>query len=606
MSDFSFCIITKNEEKNIARCLEPLQKTGQEIIVLDTGSTDSTVSIAEKYTAHIYFFEWINDFSAARNYAMSKASNDFVLFLDSDEYTEDIDVAGIKKLICEYPEAIGRIIRRNQCPASGTDNPSKIMVDRVERLFDRRLYTYTGKIHEQVTHRQGKKLYAYELPLTVLHDGYVGTLEERRKKADRNNALLFEELKSSPEDPYLYYQLGQSYGLCEDAEQEYTYYHKGCSLPLDLSLEYVKIMIVSYGYAMLATGRQKQAMELIRYYDRLSSYADYICMLGCVYLDNHQLLKAIRTFRHALTLTEYHVEGSNNACPWHNLGCIYDALGNEEDALFCYQEALRYHSSATKPRYNALLIRMTEQKTSDSFSEKYLSVFIPCHNAADCLDEFLEELEEQTMGLSHTELIFLIPDSKDNTWNRLNQFEQKYPDSVILIPITPESEDCCPETICECISSGLAADLLSAYSTAPYLCFMEPADRFHMDLLRQYHQASLSEAPDMITCITDTGLPVGTDLQEFTSHISDDTTYSLLEITDDKARGQLIASSLFNGSIRGRLFSRTFLEEQGILAPMTEMTVSDNKQTEQLLKARICLSVQRIFYISELQYLSIQ
>jgi glycosyltransferase involved in cell wall biosynthesis len=85
MITVSLCMIVKNEEKTLDRCLKSIQKAVDEIIIVDTGSTDKTKSIAEKYTDKIYDFEWINDFSAARNEAYSKATMDYQMWLDADD-----------------------------------------------------------------------------------------------------------------------------------------------------------------------------------------------------------------------------------------------------------------------------------------------------------------------------------------------------------------------------------------------------------------------------------------------------------------------------------------------------------------------------------------
>ena len=587
MSDFSFCIITKNEEKNIARCLEPLKATGMEVIVLDTGSTDNTVSIAQKYTDKIFHFEWINDFSAARNYAMTKASHDHILFLDADEYVEEIDIPAIQKLLREYPDALGQIRRRNACFSSDGIS-EKITIDLVERLFDRRLYHYSGTIHEQITHRRGKKLYVYQIPLTVYHDGYLGTAEERRQKAERNNALLFDELKKSPKDPYLYYQIGQSFGLCGDAEQEYEYYHKGCSFPLDTSLSYVRIMLVSYGYSMLHTHREAQAMNLEAYYDRLSSYADYVCLLGCIYLENHEHLKAIRAFRHALTLTEYYIEGSNNATPWHNLGCIYEALGNTEEALLCYEHAMTYGSPNTKERYDALLHKQTENLK--------ITAIIPCHNASGVLDGFFRSLEEQTIGLTHVQLIFLDLASNDDTWNKLNKFEQKYPDSVMLFPFAPDAAPPDLRTPEDCITYGIAENLLASYALAPYVCFLQPKDRLNMDLLRQYKQIFSSNPCDAVICLTASEVE---DSDRFATQINPNASCSLLRIDNDQARTELAASPLFDLPLSGKLFSRSYLENQHLWA---QIAPEERNQADRLIKARVCRSIHTICYLADTLY----
>lgn len=85
MTTISLCMIVKNEEKVLARCLDSLRDLMDEIIIVDTGSTDHTREIALKYTDKVYDFPWINDFSAARNFAFSKASCEYIYSADADE-----------------------------------------------------------------------------------------------------------------------------------------------------------------------------------------------------------------------------------------------------------------------------------------------------------------------------------------------------------------------------------------------------------------------------------------------------------------------------------------------------------------------------------------
>src|SRR5690606_23268197 len=84
----SLCMIVKNEEKVLRRCLESVDGLVDEIIIVDTGSTDKTKEIASKFTTQIFDYKWINNFADARNYAQSKAKGKWILFLDGDEYVD--------------------------------------------------------------------------------------------------------------------------------------------------------------------------------------------------------------------------------------------------------------------------------------------------------------------------------------------------------------------------------------------------------------------------------------------------------------------------------------------------------------------------------------
>lgn len=98
MITVSACLIVKNEEKVLARCLDCVQRIADEIVIVDTGSTDRTKEIASRYTNLIYDFKWVDDFSAARNFSFSKASMDYLYVADADEIIEEEQIYNFLKL----------------------------------------------------------------------------------------------------------------------------------------------------------------------------------------------------------------------------------------------------------------------------------------------------------------------------------------------------------------------------------------------------------------------------------------------------------------------------------------------------------------------------
>ena len=88
MVSFSLCMIVKDEEAVLSRCLDSLHDIMDEIIIVDTGSTDKTKEIARKYTDKIFDYKWCNDFADARNFAASKATGDYIYTADADEYLD--------------------------------------------------------------------------------------------------------------------------------------------------------------------------------------------------------------------------------------------------------------------------------------------------------------------------------------------------------------------------------------------------------------------------------------------------------------------------------------------------------------------------------------
>ncbi len=344
MIPISVCIIGKNEEKNIERCLAPLMPYGFEIIYVDTGSTDRTKVLAAKYTDHIYDFEWIGDFSAARNFSLSKASHNYVLVLDCDEFLTEIDLDGIENAVNEHPNGVGQLLRINY---SDSNRKQTFSPDRVERLFHKRRYHYCFSIHEQVVDINTESTFyeCYEIPLTVDHVGYAGNMEEKRAKAERNNELLFKEIEKHPDNPYFYFQVGQSYNMISDYENSYLYYKKAFELPLNPEELWVQVMAVAFINAMTHTDRSEEALKIFEPIAHLfAGTADFHCSMGNIYLNLNppQPLKAMMEYVKASQAPNYREEGSSTYIPYYNMGLVNEMLGHEEAAINFHRKSAAY------------------------------------------------------------------------------------------------------------------------------------------------------------------------------------------------------------------------------------------------------------------------
>lgn len=342
MIPISVCIIAKNEEKNIENCLKPLRAYDWEIIVVDTGSDDNTKEIAARYADKVLDYTWTQDFAAARNFSIEQASYDMILVIDCDETLIDIDINVILKLMEQQPHHIGLLSRRNHYEMNGTDS---VYTDLVERLFSRRHYHYRGIIHEQVVPKpecvkQGdvSAYGTYQIPLLLEHCGYNGSAEELLEKAQRNIKLLQIDLENHPDNPYTYFQLGQSYNMIHDDENACLYYGKGLSYDVNPDAEYVQMMVIGYGYALLHLNRAEEALGLAGVYDAFDSSADFVSLMGLIYLRNGQYMKALLEFIKATTFETAHVTGANTFIPSYNIGLINEMMGEKEMALIHYRK----------------------------------------------------------------------------------------------------------------------------------------------------------------------------------------------------------------------------------------------------------------------------
>lgn len=306
-----------------------------ELVLVDTGSTDSTISIAQKYTDKIYHFDWIGDFSVARNYSLQCASYDWILVLDCDEYIIDLDVRGFDAMITHYPQCVGMLSRKNHYEMNDTDS---VYTDDVERFFNRKLFHYEAIIHEQVRAFDGSDYQRIALPLTVDHCGYNGTIEDLRKKAERNNELLLKMLKETPDDPYLYFQIGQSYNMLRDDEKACYYYGKGLEYDVDPNAEYVQMMVIGYGYALLHLERYDEALQFQNIYDEFATTADFVCLMGLIYLRKGMIVQAMAEFLKATSFETAKTEGANSFIPTYNMACINEVLGDIATAKVLYKK----------------------------------------------------------------------------------------------------------------------------------------------------------------------------------------------------------------------------------------------------------------------------
>ncbi|MBR1861523.1 MAG: glycosyltransferase [Lachnospiraceae bacterium] len=323
----SVCMIVKNEEKVLARCLDSIADLAEEIIIVDTGSVDKTKEIAGRYTDKIYDFQWINDFSAARNYAFSLASMDYIYSADADEVLDG-----------ENRERF-RILKDNLLPeieivqmkyGNQLENGTVYNFDEEYRpkLFKRlRTFTWIEPVHETV-----------RLDPVVFDSDIVITHKPMENHGGRDIAIFTERLEKGYA---LSNRLWEMYarelfisGTDEELDKSEKYFRAFEEEVTDPELHKVICTVVAR-VARLRNDADvffKYAMKLIAGGDGCSE----ICFeLGAWYENRGDLNEAGLWFYNAYHETQPIIKLScGGKEPLEHMAVIYERLGDSEQALY--------------------------------------------------------------------------------------------------------------------------------------------------------------------------------------------------------------------------------------------------------------------------------
>lgn len=320
-------MIVKNEESNIRRALSWGQHIVDEQIVVDTGSTDATVSIAREMGAAVYQYSWNNDFSAAKNFAIEHCHGQWIIFLDADEYFSEEESRKIMPILMS--------IRDNHKNAEAIFSMIYNLDDRGEimssgsmiRIF-RNLpgLRYQRRIHEQLRHENGGVLHTIDCTadLGIFHTGYAPSVAQEKKKNERNLEMIHHELDINDEDPEMLGYLGDTlYSMGEahyhEAVKAYndairTSKGRETELSIRLSVCYINLMRIYIALSKMDTGDilngnavnlEKTILQLYHEGVRvLPQDADLPFLTGCFFFETQDHERALQYLDKAITVYE--------------------------------------------------------------------------------------------------------------------------------------------------------------------------------------------------------------------------------------------------------------------------------------------------------------
>jgi tetratricopeptide (TPR) repeat protein len=354
----SLVMIVKNEEEMLPGCLEAVHGHVDEIVVVDTGSTDRTVEIAESLGAKVVEFPWNGSFSDARNCSLDNATGDWVIYLDADEHLIPEDAPRLKELTGKTWREAFYLVETNY---TGGDDSGSSVAHLALRMFKRTPeYRFEGRIHEQKT--QAMPTYLEErfetTEIRLRHYGYLKSRINAKEKSRRNIELLEEEARELP-GPFVDFNLGSEYMALGEFATARTY--------LDRSWDLLRREEgwSGKGYAPMLAARVAQSRReagdtaaariaideaLIRYPD----HTELVLQAALCARDDGHLDEATRLAQRCLSMgeapTRYSATvGSGSYLAQCLLGEVRAAQGLHLEAETLYRAALEGHPEYVAP-----------------------------------------------------------------------------------------------------------------------------------------------------------------------------------------------------------------------------------------------------------------
>jgi glycosyltransferase involved in cell wall biosynthesis len=266
----SLCMIVKDEEAMLGRCLEAVRDAVDEIVVVDTGSSDATVQIAESFGARVLHHAWDGDFSAARNVSFDAATGDWVMYLDADEVLVAEDVKRLRALTGRTWREAFYLVETNH--TGDLEDGTAITHDALRVFRNRPEYRFDGRIHEQI---------AYSLPtylperlerttVRVEHYGYLGAVRGAKDKVNRNLELLERQVAEGGDTPFLHFNLGSEHLAATDAGRALPHFARAWNAIVGDE------RIGRFGFAPALGARYVKSLRLTGAFDEVATVGDEV------------------------------------------------------------------------------------------------------------------------------------------------------------------------------------------------------------------------------------------------------------------------------------------------------------------------------------------
>lgn len=375
--NISLCMIVKDEENFIANCLQSVQDVVDEIIIIDTGSTDKTTDIANTFDAKIYHLPWDNNFSAARNFSLEKATSKWIMILDADEELNPLDKSKLKKLINNkdidaYYLKIYNYLGKNK----GT---TKLVDARISLFRNNQKYRYQGAIHEEIENSIVKNNGRIKFSdLVINHYGYLDETIDAKNKTNRNKKIILEELKKEKENIFLNYALATEYLQDKKYKEAFVLFQEAIAIWNPNHPNYSDALY-KLCYCLYELKEYDNCKIWINIGVKLfPEYTDLYYLRGSLEKVSKEWRNAEASFQKCIFLGPapnqfYSLDGTGTYRAWYALGLIYEIINQTDKAIDSYLNSLKIN-----PKYNEAFSRLIQTAITNMKKEEF-SDFIQKH-----------------------------------------------------------------------------------------------------------------------------------------------------------------------------------------------------------------------------------
>lgn len=342
MSKLSLCMIVKNEEANLPKCLESVKDVVDEMIVMDTGSIDRTVEIAQKFGAKVSSFAWCDNFSTARNAALKYVTGDWILVLDADEMLEPKIIPQICEMMKNENTLMINFIRHE---IGATQSPYSL----VSRLFRSHPKLYFTRPYHSLIDDSAEKLIKEEpqwkvidlSAIGILHSGYQPEFIKSLDKYERARKAMEGFWQQHPHDPYVCSKLGALYLQIGQTEKGLKLLKQGLKTnTADIHVLYELHYSLGNAYA-----KQQKIEQAVKHYQKAIAQPILAQLKLGAYNNLGGLLQAVGDLQNTKKAYEFTIKiDPSFAIGYYNLGMLLKEMGNLPEAIKAYQKAIQINS----------------------------------------------------------------------------------------------------------------------------------------------------------------------------------------------------------------------------------------------------------------------